>query len=185
MIPIVQKLYPYGDSDFKIKAITEKDINFLEYHFVHNFSDFSSDSFDWELIKIKQNKLYPTNIFMNENCESYTPGNSFSKKAISMKTEMTLPFKLETCYTIIFPLFNCFDECIEETFIQKISHEDFLEEYKNYPKEIISNYEKINIKNGKRSCYTGRLTFNYLKGLVYVKFQNKLVTSDMDGVTNL
>jgi hypothetical protein len=30
MIPSIQKQYPYGDSDFQVKAITEKDINFLE-----------------------------------------------------------------------------------------------------------------------------------------------------------
>jgi hypothetical protein len=30
MIPLVQKQYPYGDLDFQTKAITEKDINFIE-----------------------------------------------------------------------------------------------------------------------------------------------------------
>jgi hypothetical protein len=107
---------------------------------------------------------------MNVNCESYTPGSSFSKKAISMKTEMTLPFKLESCYTVIFPQYKCYEECIQETLIKKVSHEDFLEEYKNYPKELKSNFENISIKDGKRSCYTGILTFNYFKGTVFVHF---------------
>jgi hypothetical protein len=119
-------------------------------------------------MKTKRNKDYPTNIFINENCENYTPGSKFSKKAISMRTEMILPFKLESCYTVIFPQYQCYKECIEETLIKKISHEDFLEEYKNYPKELRSDFEKISIKEGKRSCYTAALTFDYMKGTIYV-----------------
>jgi hypothetical protein len=100
-------------------------------------------------------------------------GSLFSKKAISMKTEMTLPFKLESCYTVIFPQYKCYEECIQETLIKKVSHEDFLEEYKNYPKELKSNFENISIKDGKRSCYTGILTFDYFKGTIYVNLSLK------------